>query len=83
MDLVLVGLSWEACLVFLDDIIVFGETFEQHLKRLEAVLERLRAAQLKLKPSKCHLFQCRVSFLGHIVSEFGIEPDPEKVEAVR
>jgi transposase InsO family protein len=83
MDLVLVGLTWETCLVFLDDIIVFSETFEQHLERLSAVFVRLQQAQLKLKPSKCHIFQLRVSFLGHVVSESGIEPDPEKVEAVK
>ena len=47
-----------------------------------AVFERLQAAGLKLKPSKCRLFQRRVGFLEHIVSEDGIETDPQKIEAV-
>ena len=57
MDRVLVGLTWEVCLAFLDDIIVFSRTFEQHLERLGLVFDRLRTANLKLKPSKCKLFQ--------------------------
>lgn len=83
MDLVLAGLTWEACLVYLDDVIVFGESFEQQMERLAVVFERLKRAQLKLKASKCFLFQRRVTFLGHVISESGIEPDPEKVEAVK
>ena len=82
MDLVLVGLTWEICLVFLDDIIVMSTSFEQHLERLSKVFDRLRTAGLKLKPSKCHLFQTRVKFLGSVVSESGIEPDPDKVKTV-
>lgn len=83
MDLVLVGLTWESCLVFVDDILVFSRSFEEHIERLTAVFERLKKAQLKLKPSKCKLFQHRISFLGHVVSEKGIEPDPEKVQTVK
>ena len=83
MDLVLSGLTWEVCLVYLDDVIVFSDTFEQHLERLTMVFDRLKAADLKVNGTKTHLFQHRVSFLGHVVSEAGIEPDPEKIEAVR
>jgi hypothetical protein len=83
MDLVLVGLTWEACLVYLDDVIVFANSFEQQLERLTGVFRRLAEAGLKLKASKCQLFQRRVTFLGHVVSEQGVEPDPEKIEAVR
>jgi hypothetical protein len=83
MDLVLSGLTWEVCLVYLDDIIVFSDTFRQHLERLSMVFNRLRTAGLKINASKTHLFQRRVSFLGHVVSEAGIEPDPSKIEAVR
>ena len=83
MNLVMVGLTWEACLVFLDDIIVMSSTFEQHLDRLQAVFNRLRSANLKLKPSKCRLFQKKVKFLGSVVSGDGIEPDPEKIAAVK
>ena len=51
MDLVLAGLTWDICLVYIDDVIVFSSSFEEHARRLEVVLQRLRAAHLKLKPS--------------------------------
>ena len=83
MDRVLVGLQWEQCLVYLDDIVVFGKTFEQTLARLRLVMERLKAAGLKLKASKCKWFQKSVQYLGHIVSAEGIKCDPEKIETVK
>ena len=82
MDLVMAGLSWDTCLVYVDDVIVMSPTFEQHVERLKTVFQRLETAGLKLRPDKCHLFQRRVSFLGHVVSENGLEPDPEKVSAI-
>ena len=57
MDLVLVGLTYESVMVYLDDIVVFSPTFESHIQRLQQVFERLRQAGLKLKGSKCDLFQ--------------------------
>ena len=83
IDRVLVGLQWEQCLVYLDDIVVFGKTFEQTLARLRLVMERLKAAGLKLKASKCKWFQKSVQYLGHIVSAEGIKCDPEKIETVK
>lgn len=83
MGLVMAGLNFEICLIYLDDIIVFAEDLGTHLDRLQQVLDRLTAAHLKLKPSKCHLLQKRVLFLGHVVSAEGIATDPEKVVAVR
>ena len=71
------------CLVYIDDIIVYSKSYEEHWERLEAVFERLRKAGLILKPSKCKLFQGRVKYLGHIISENGIEADPDKTEAIR
>ena len=59
MNLVMQGLTWESCLVFLYNIIVISSTFEQHLERLDAVFSRLRSANLKLKPSECKLFQLK------------------------
>ena len=79
MELILRGLQWERCLVYLDDIISFGKNFQDCLDNLSLVFQKLRSAQLKLKPSKCSLFQERVKFLGHIVSPDGIECDPEKI----
>ena len=83
MDRVLVGLQWEQCLVYLDDIVVFWNSFEQTLTRLRLIMERLKAAGLKSKASKCKWFQKSVQYLGHIVSAEGIKCDPEKIESVR
>ena len=83
MEQVLVGLPVSVALVFLDDILVQGCTFSQELANLDQVFERLRKAKLKLSPKKCVLFQREVNYLGHIVSEEGISPDPGKVAAVK
>ena len=72
----------QCCLVFLDDII-FSETWERHQRILEEVLQRIRAAGLKIKRDKCQFARDSVKFLGHIVSERGTEPDSAKVQAVR
>lgn len=82
MDTVLSGLKWQSCLVYLDDIVVFSDTFEQHLQRLQAVLDAIRAAGLSLKPEKCHFGYDELKFLGHVVSYAGIRPDPDKTIAV-
>ena len=82
MDTVLSGLKWQSCLVYLDDVVVFSTTFEQHLQRLRAVLDALRTAGLSLKPEKCHFGYEELKFLGHVVSSDGIRPDPDKTRAV-
>ena len=82
MENVLRHLQWQTCLVYLDDIIVFSRDFPEHLHRLGQVFDRIKAAGLKLKPSKYHLFQKQVAFLGHIVSDEGLTTDPAKIEAV-
>lgn len=71
------------CLLYLDDIVVYSATYEEHMQRLEAVFRRLREAGLKLKPSKCRLFQKTIKYLGHVVSEEGVATDPEKIAAVK
>ena len=70
-------------LVFLDDIIVFSSSLEEHEARLLNVLNRLREHGLKLSPEKCQFFQTSVRYLGHIVSRDGIKTDPEKVKALK
>lgn len=82
MDTVLSGLKWEACLVYLDDVVVFSQTFEQHLQRLRSVFAAIRTAGLSLKPEKCHFGYNELKFLGHLVSPDGIRPDPDKTLAV-
>ena len=74
------NMNW--CIVYLDDIIIFSDTKEEHLKRLEAVFQKLYAEGLKLKPSKCFFFREEIEYLGHVVSGKGIATNPKKVEAV-
>ena len=57
MELALSGLQWHTCLIYLDDIVVFVSTFDEHLQRVEEVINRIRTAGLKLKPETCQLFQ--------------------------
>ena len=83
MERVLGGFAWSECLVYLDDILVFGPDFEMTLARLESVLDRLGAEGLKLKAEKCQLFQEEIPFLDHIVSAAGILDDPAKCQQVR
>ena len=82
MEAVLSGLARGVCHVYLDDVLVFGRTIEEHNQRLKLVLERIRAAGLRLKPKKCRIAQLTVEYLGHVVSAAGVETDPKKVEAV-
>ena len=76
------AMNLKECLIFLDDILVFSSNFEEHLERLEAVFSRLQQHGLKLKPSKCEFFKNRVQYLGHVVSESGVQTDPEKISAL-
>ncbi len=76
-------MNLKECLVYLDDIIVYSATFEEHLQRLNSVFTRLQEYGLKLKPTKCHLFQQQVNYLGHVISADGISTDPAKTEALR
>jgi len=80
---VLCELSYITCLVYSDNVIVFGRSFEEQLYRLDEVFARLQSAKPKLKPSKCSLFQRSVEFLGHVVSEQGIAMQDKKVYAIR
>ena len=82
MDKAFGDLNFQILLVYLDDILVFGSTFEEALSRFETVLLRLSTLNLKVKPEKCQLFRKKVRYLGHVVTREGTSPDPEKVRAV-
>ena len=82
MENVLAGLVGKQCLVYIDDILVIGTTFQEHIEYLRKVFGRLRQAGLRLKPTKCHLVQQEVGYLGYVVSDEGISADPKKIEAV-
>ncbi|KAL7872249.1 hypothetical protein SRHO_G00072320 [Serrasalmus rhombeus] len=76
------SMNLKEVLVFLDNLIVFSSTLEEHEDRLLRVLKRLKEFGLKLSPDKCHFFRKTVRYLGHVVSENGVETDPEKIAAL-
>ncbi|CAF1521526.1 unnamed protein product [Adineta ricciae] len=82
MDIVLAGLKWQSCLVYIDDIVIYSPTFEQHLIDLRNVLQALREANLTLKRSKCCFCRKEMKYLGHIITQDGIKPDPTLTKAV-
>ncbi|XP_018651543.1 LOW QUALITY PROTEIN: KRAB-A domain-containing protein [Schistosoma mansoni] len=82
MQTVLHGLVPHKCLIYLDDIIVYCSTPEQHNANLRAVLQRIKQHNLKVKPSKCRLLQKEVLFLGHRITEDGVATDKEKTSAI-
>ena len=82
MSLVLRGLSPIICVCYIDDCVVIAPSFDDAVRNIEVVLGRFRAANLKLKPSKCKLFQLSIRFLGHRVSRAGVEVDSDKVACI-
>ncbi len=82
MQKTLTGLS-EFCNVYVDDILVFSDSVEVHVKHFRRVFQRLQEAGLKLHPHKCHFGRQEVPYLGYLISSRGIFPNPEKIQAVR
>lgn len=82
MDVVLSGLNWRKCCVFVDDVIVFSNTFEQHLEDLSEVVDRFEKHKLSLHPNKCQLFKDKVTYLGYTISAAGVDALSAKVEAI-
>ena len=68
--------------VYLDDILVFSKTLEEHIQHLQLVMNRLMEAGLKLNPSKCHFVRKEVQYLGHLITPSGLKPNPERVAGV-
>ena len=83
MEMVLCGLPWKTCLVYLDDVLIYSRSFSEHLQHLEEILSRFQSSGLKLNPSKCCFARDQVQFLGHVVSKDGIQPDPRNVKSVQ
>ncbi|KFD45138.1 hypothetical protein M513_13985 [Trichuris suis] len=82
MDQVLGDLKWTACLSYMDDILVFSATFDEHVARLKAVLSALANNGLRLQPTKCVIGTDKTEYLGHVIDATGVHPDPAKVEAI-
>ena len=71
-----IHLKW--CIIYLNNIIVFSKTQKEHIERLRGIFEKLAAAGLRLKPSKCEFFKLQVTYLGHIVFKDSIKTDSKK-----
>lgn len=82
MDNLLRHLKWTTCLCYLDDIVVFSETFDEHLSRLTNVLQCVQSAGLRLNPRKCRFVAEEIKILGHLVNGEGVRPDPDKIRAI-
>jgi hypothetical protein len=83
VDVVLKNLTGTECWVFINDVIIFSKSAEEHAQRLANVLQRFENANLQLQPEKCVFAQPEVQYLGHVISREGIRASPEKVKAVQ
>ena len=70
------------CLIYLDDVIVYSKTLEEHLQRMHVVFDHLREHGLKLKPTKCDLFRTELIYLAHQVSKDGVKPSKKNVASI-
>ncbi len=82
MEQVLAGLPLGVAMLYLDDILVPGQSFAHEIANLRLVFQRLQKAKLKLSPGKCSLFRREVKYLGHVVNKDGVSPDPDKIDAI-
>jgi transposase InsO family protein len=83
MNSALSGLQGIQCFVYLDDIVTYSFDLESHIKNLSNIFDRLRHFNLKLQPDKCEFLRKEVSYLGHIITDDGVRPNPEKIKAVQ
>lgn len=83
MDNVLLGLQNKICLVYMDDIIIFSTSLQEHVKNLKKVFERLEQYNLKIQLDKSEFLHKTVEFLGHVITPNGIKPNPKKIMAIK
>ncbi|KAL4153818.1 hypothetical protein QTP88_001651 [Uroleucon formosanum] len=82
MNSVLTGLNGIKAFVYLDDIIIYALNLEDHSRKLKEVFDRLRESNLKLQPSKCSFLRKEVNYLGHVITDKGVRPNPQKIDCV-
>lgn len=83
LDKLLTGLQGVEMAVFMDDIIVYGKSLNEHMEKLRKLLILLKKAGLVLSPEKCQFLKKEVTYLGHIITKDGVKPDPNKIKAVK
>ena len=83
MDNVLRGLQNEICSVYLDDIIIFSTSLDEHLVRIKSVFDRLRESNFKIQLDKSEFFKKSVQYLGHIITQEGVKPNPDKISIIK
>lgn len=83
MDNVLRGLNNEICMTYLDDIVIFSTSLQEHISRLKSVFDRLRNANLKIQLDKSEFLKKSVAYLGHIITPEGVKPNPDKISAIQ
>jgi len=83
MDRIFGDIQWKHVCVYFDDIFIFSKTFDEHIRHLREVLDRLRNYQLQAKLTKCQFSRKEIIFLGHLISADGIRPDPDKIKVVK
>ena len=83
MDLTLTGLIGTELYLYLDDIVIYANTLEEHKIKFNNLAERLRKANLHLQPDKCEFSRPEVGYLGHIIDKNGVRPDPKKIIAAK
>lgn len=83
MDNILRGIQNEQCLVYLDDIIVFSTSLQEHIERLKNVFQRLRESNFKIQLDKSEFLRKEVAYLGHVVTPEGVRPNPDKIKAIK
>lgn len=82
MNTVLVGLTNTQCFVYLDDVVLYGSTLDDHNRKLKNIFSRLRENNLKLQPDKCEFLRKSCEYLGHVISSEGVRPNPNKIDTI-
>lgn len=82
MDQILTQYRWQFRIVYIDDVLIYSKSSDEHLTHLELIFERFNASGIVLKPRKCVFASSQINYLGQVISKEGINPDPEKLSAV-